>query len=65
MGVVDILIVLGIIGGLGLVITAKILKNNPRAAEVAKPFLSGIEKDRVDPEKFKLQQIYNEKRSML
>ncbi len=65
MAILDIVVVLGIFIGLGFVILSKMLKNNPRAAEIVKPYLHGGLTEKTEPDITKSEQIYRDKGSML
>ncbi len=69
MALIDGLVAIGVIGGLGWIIYAKMMKNNPALAEKTRELFSGgLYKQ--DPEtdlivKDKMEQVHEEKRSMM
>lgn len=67
MGVIDGLIVLCILGGLGLIIYGRLRQRNPKFKEVTDKFsLKLTEKIPYLPEKpDKIEQVYDEKRAMM
>lgn len=67
MGIIDGIIVLGILGGLGLIIYGRLRQRNPKFKEVTDKFsLKLIEKVPYLPETpDKMEQVYDEKRAMM
>ena len=69
MALFDGLVALAVVGGLGWIIYAKMMKNNPALAEKTRTLFSGglyKESGGMDAmSKDKIEQVYDEKRSMM
>lgn len=67
MGLLDGLMVLGILGGLGFVIYSRLAKKNPGIKKMTEgigfKFIDEI--PYVSPKPDKIEQVYNEKRTMM
>jgi len=67
MGLTDVLVVLGVFTGLGYVILARINERSPNKLEWIKGLFSGgiYKKESAKENLDKLQQVYDEKRTMM